>query len=169
MPFYGIEGQGWFLRLAAYSKHVNLRFFRGTSLKPEPLVGERERRGLHLREDDELDEEQFASWVRQAAAMPRLPRRMNPASPPPGRPGTRPSALRGQRAAGSPNDRGPDHGLGGEDALQGLQPSRELRDPPGIAVHDKDLQTRLRVEVGMGRGPDEPEELVLAVEEPMRD
>jgi hypothetical protein len=70
MPFYGIEGQGWFLRFAAYSKHVNLRFFRGTSLKPVPPVGELERRGLHLREDDELDENQLASWVRQAAALP---------------------------------------------------------------------------------------------------
>jgi hypothetical protein len=70
MPFYGIEGQGWFLRFAAYSKHVNLRFFRGTSLKPVPPVGELKRRGLHLREDDELDEKQLASWVRQAAALP---------------------------------------------------------------------------------------------------
>jgi len=70
MPFYGIEGQGWFVRFAAYSKHVNLRFFRGTSLKPVPPVGELGRRGLHLREDDELDEKQLASWVRQAAAIP---------------------------------------------------------------------------------------------------
>src|SRR5207302_115095 len=84
-----------------------------------------------------------------------------------GRTGTRPSVSRGLRE--STNDRGPNDGLGREDAFQGLQPSRELRDPPGIAVHDEDLQTRLLVEVGVGRGPDEPEELVLAVEEPMRD
>jgi len=70
MPFYGIEGQGWFVRFAAYSTHVNLRFFRGTSLKSEPPVGELERRGLHLREDDELYEKQLASWIRQAAAIP---------------------------------------------------------------------------------------------------
>lgn len=70
MPFYGIEGQGWFVRFAAFSKHVNLRFFRGTSLKPVPPVGELKRRGLHLREDDALDEKQLASWVRQAAALP---------------------------------------------------------------------------------------------------
>ncbi|HEX2065546.1 MAG TPA: DUF1801 domain-containing protein, partial [Candidatus Thermoplasmatota archaeon] len=43
MPFYGVEGQGWFLRFAAYSRHLNLRFFRGTSLQPEPPVGEMER------------------------------------------------------------------------------------------------------------------------------
>jgi len=48
MPFYGIEGQGWFVRFAAYSKHVNLRLFRGTSLKPVPPVGELKRRGLHF-------------------------------------------------------------------------------------------------------------------------
>ncbi len=70
MPFYGIEGLGWFLRFAAYKKHLNLRFFRGTSLEPEPPVGEMERRGLHLKADDELDEKQFTDWVRQAAAMP---------------------------------------------------------------------------------------------------
>jgi hypothetical protein len=70
MPFYGVEGQGWFLRFAAFSKHVNLRFFRGTSLTPVPPVGERDRRGLHIKEDDDVDEDQFAAWVRQAAAMP---------------------------------------------------------------------------------------------------
>ncbi len=70
MPFYGVEGQGWFLRFAAYSKHMNLRFFAGTTLKPEPPVGEMDRRGLHLTESDKLDEKQFASWVRQAAALP---------------------------------------------------------------------------------------------------
>jgi hypothetical protein len=72
MPFYGVEGQGWFLRFAAYSKHMNLRFFQGTSLKPEPPAGEPgfDPRGLHLKEDNELDEKQLASWVRQAAAIP---------------------------------------------------------------------------------------------------
>ncbi len=70
VPFYGIEGQGWFVAFAAFSKHVKLMFFRGTSLKPVPPVGEQERRGLDLREDDELDEKQLASWVRQAAAIP---------------------------------------------------------------------------------------------------
>ncbi len=38
--------------------------------KPKPPVGELERRGLHLREDDEIDEKQLASRVRQAAAIP---------------------------------------------------------------------------------------------------
>ena len=72
MPFYGIDGQGWFVRLAAYSKHVNLRVFRGTSLKPVPPAGEPDfdPRCLHLREDDELDEKQLASWVQLAAAIP---------------------------------------------------------------------------------------------------
>jgi hypothetical protein len=74
MPFYGVEGQGWFLRLAAYKAHMNLRFTRGTSLKPLPPVGEPgfEPRGLTLKEEDDLDEKQFASWVRQAAAIPGL-------------------------------------------------------------------------------------------------
>src|SRR5437879_8551341 len=32
MPFYGIEGQGWFVAFAAFSKHVTLMFLRGTSI-----------------------------------------------------------------------------------------------------------------------------------------
>lgn len=75
VPFYGFEGQGWFVAFAAFSKHVKLMFFRGTSLKPVPRVGEHKHtddRGLDLREDDDVDETQIASWVRQAAAIPRL-------------------------------------------------------------------------------------------------
>jgi hypothetical protein len=50
-----------------------------------PPVGELERRGLHLKEDDQLDEKPLASWVRQAAAIPGLLAEMNPACPKPGR------------------------------------------------------------------------------------
>ena len=42
------------------------------SPEPVPPVGELKPRGLHLREDDGLDEKQLASWVRQAAAIPGL-------------------------------------------------------------------------------------------------
>ena len=35
-----------------------------------PPVGELKVRALHPREDDELDEKQFPSWVREAAAVP---------------------------------------------------------------------------------------------------
>ena len=39
----------------------------------------KERRYLDIHEDDELDEEQTASWIRQAAALPGwAPRRRDP-------------------------------------------------------------------------------------------
>jgi len=38
-PFYGVEGQGWFLSFHAFTKYMKLTFFRGTSLKPLPPGG----------------------------------------------------------------------------------------------------------------------------------
>src|SRR5262245_28002503 len=31
-PFYGIEGQGWFLGIHCFTKYIKVAFFRGTSL-----------------------------------------------------------------------------------------------------------------------------------------
>ena len=71
-PFYGVEGQGWFLNFHCFTNYVKVAFFRGTSLHPVP-PGEsthKEVRYLDIREDDELDEAQMTTWVKQAAAMP---------------------------------------------------------------------------------------------------
>ena len=35
-PFYGVEGQGWFLGFHCFTKYVKVAFFRGTSLRPVP-------------------------------------------------------------------------------------------------------------------------------------
>ena len=35
-PFYGIEGQGWFLSLHCFTKYIKVAFFRGASLRPVP-------------------------------------------------------------------------------------------------------------------------------------
>jgi hypothetical protein len=35
-PFYGIEGQGWFLNFYCFTKYIKVAFFRGTSLRPVP-------------------------------------------------------------------------------------------------------------------------------------
>jgi hypothetical protein len=35
-PFYGIDGQGWFLGFIASGGYVKVSFFRGTSLLPGP-------------------------------------------------------------------------------------------------------------------------------------
>jgi hypothetical protein len=71
-PFYGNEGDGWFLNYHCYAKYVKVAFFRGTSLDPPP-PGESKSPGvryLDVREHDELDEAQFASWVEQASKLP---------------------------------------------------------------------------------------------------
>lgn len=69
-PFYGIEGQGWFLGLHAFSKAIKVTFFKGTSLRPVPPGGTgKDGRWIDVHEDD-LDEAQLAAWVKQAAAIP---------------------------------------------------------------------------------------------------
>src|SRR5262245_41436292 len=35
-PFYGFEGQGWFLSFHVFTHYVKVTFFRGTSLLPVP-------------------------------------------------------------------------------------------------------------------------------------
>ena len=35
-PFYGIEGEGWFLSLHCFTKYIKVAFFRGLSLQPLP-------------------------------------------------------------------------------------------------------------------------------------
>jgi len=71
-PFYGVEGQGWFLGLHVYTRYIKLAFFRGASLRPQPPGPSKDKntRYLNIHEGDELDEAQFASWVKQAAALP---------------------------------------------------------------------------------------------------
>lgn len=69
-PFYGIEGQGWFLGFHVYSRYVKVSFFRGTSLQPVPPGGKSdEARWIDIHEDD-FDEVQLTSWIKQAAALP---------------------------------------------------------------------------------------------------
>ena len=71
-PFYGIEGQGWFLSVHCFTEYVRVAFFRGTSLRPLP-PGEsknKEVRYLDIHEDDQLDDVQLAAWVKQASQLP---------------------------------------------------------------------------------------------------
>jgi len=71
-PFYGIDGQGWFLSFHCFTRYIKVTFFRGTSLHPSP-PGEskhEEVRWLDIHEDDRLDEAQLAAWVKQASQLP---------------------------------------------------------------------------------------------------
>lgn len=71
-PFYGFEGEGWFLGFRCFTKYVQLSFFRGTSLDPMPPKGSKhpEVRYFDIYEDDPLDENLLRSWIEQASALP---------------------------------------------------------------------------------------------------
>jgi hypothetical protein len=72
-PFYGVEGRGWFLSFHVLTRYVKVTFFQGTSLQPVPPGGtpkSKESRWIDIYEDDELDEAQMTTWVKQAAALP---------------------------------------------------------------------------------------------------
>ena len=70
-PFYGVEGQGWFLNFHVYTKYVKVAFFKGASLNPLPPGKSKDENVRYLNiHEGELDEAQFVDWVRQAAALP---------------------------------------------------------------------------------------------------
>lgn len=71
-PFYGIEGQGWFLSYHCFTRYVKVTFLNGASLSPLPPHDSKHEqvRYLHIHEDDEIDETQLASWVTQASGLP---------------------------------------------------------------------------------------------------
>jgi hypothetical protein len=69
-PFYGIDGQGWFMAFHVFTRYVKVTFFRGTSLRPVPGGGKsKDARWIDIHEDD-FDEPQLAGWIKQAAAIP---------------------------------------------------------------------------------------------------
>lgn len=72
-PFYGVEGQGWFLSLHAFTRYVKVGFFKGDSLKPPPpgcTAKSGTARWIDIHEQDVLNEKAMVDWVRQAAAIP---------------------------------------------------------------------------------------------------
>jgi hypothetical protein len=71
-PFYGTEAQGWFLNFHCLTKYIKVAFFNGTSLSPVPPVESKNKgtRYFHIHEDDQLDEQLVAGWIRQASELP---------------------------------------------------------------------------------------------------
>jgi len=72
MAWYGV-GDGWCFSCGGFAGHVKLTFGRGTSLTPVPpavpIGMGKDSRGVDLESLDALDEEQVASWMRQATAI----------------------------------------------------------------------------------------------------
>lgn len=71
-PFYGIEGQGWFIAFHCITKYVKVTFFRGAALNPMPPVESKQKdvRYFHIFENDGIDEALLGGWIKQASAMP---------------------------------------------------------------------------------------------------
>ncbi len=71
-PFYGIEGQDWFLSFHCFTRYIKVTFLNGASLNPVPPVESKHEqvRYFHIHEDDELDEDLLADWLQQASALP---------------------------------------------------------------------------------------------------
>lgn len=71
-PFYGVEGQGWFLEFHCFTRYVKVAFLQGASLEPLPPGESKhaEVRYLDIHEGEEIDEAHLTAWIRQAAALP---------------------------------------------------------------------------------------------------
>jgi hypothetical protein len=71
-PFYGVEGEGYFLAFHVYARYVKVAFLQGAKLKPLPPGPSKDQdaRYLDIHEGDAIDEKQFADWVKQAAKLP---------------------------------------------------------------------------------------------------
>ena len=71
-PFYGREGQGWFVSYHCFTRYIKVTFFDGQSLEPIPPVGSKDPnvRYVHIGEDEPMDEAQMADWLKQASKLP---------------------------------------------------------------------------------------------------
>ena len=70
-PWYGIEGQGWFVSYHVFTRYVRVTFLNGASLSPAPPGSgkDRESRWVDIHEGN-LDEAQMREWIGQSAARP---------------------------------------------------------------------------------------------------
>jgi len=71
-PFYGVEGQGWFLSFHCFTRYVKVTFFRGAALTPVPPGTSRQKdvRYLDIHEGEWPDDARLADWIRQASRLP---------------------------------------------------------------------------------------------------
>lgn len=73
MAYYGV-GDGWCFSCGGFAGHVKLMFVNGVNLTPVPPVTPvamgKATRGVELTALEDLDEEQVAVWMVQAAAVP---------------------------------------------------------------------------------------------------
>jgi hypothetical protein len=70
-PFYGVEEDRWFASFHVFARYVKVTFFKGASLKPPP-EGKSKYPAVRYYDvhEGELDEKQFAAWIKQASKLP---------------------------------------------------------------------------------------------------
>ena len=70
-PWYGIDGQGWFVSFHVFTRYIKVTFLNGAALQPVPPGAGKDpdSRWVDLYEG-KLDPEQMTHWFRQAAAIP---------------------------------------------------------------------------------------------------
>src|SRR3546814_13226550 len=66
-PFYGLEGQGWFVGFHCFTRYIKVTFFKGATLKPPPPVGSKypATRYLHLHAAEDFDTDQLARYEKR--------------------------------------------------------------------------------------------------------
>lgn len=71
-PFYGLDGDGWFLSCHCFTDCVKVFWLNGAGLDPRPpLASKHDRvRYLNIERVEEIDDEQLRDWIGQAAALP---------------------------------------------------------------------------------------------------
>ncbi len=70
-PFYGVADDLWFASFHVFARYVKVTFFQGASLKPPPEGKSKYPKVRYYDiHEGELDEKQFAAWIKQAAKLP---------------------------------------------------------------------------------------------------
>lgn len=74
-PFYGLDGQSWFVAFHCLTRYVKVTFFQGASLAPPPPVASKQEnvRYFHVHEGESVDVQQFHAWIEQASKLPGEP------------------------------------------------------------------------------------------------
>ena len=69
--YYGLPEYGWVIEMVAYDVSVNVVFFGGAELDPQPPLGTTGRtRYIKLRSLDEVEQPDLQKWIEQAAHVP---------------------------------------------------------------------------------------------------
>jgi hypothetical protein len=71
-PFYGLEGQGWFLSIHCFTNYVRLTFLQGEKLDPPPPKDSKHEtvRYLDIDQDFDFSDGRLADWIKQASSIP---------------------------------------------------------------------------------------------------